>query len=95
MATIVFRGGAASAEVVAGFLRATGTRFVDVVPATPYPAGPLRYAFVRVLEDADDAMKLLGDWPKPRRPVPVTPFPLWMRLLAIFLLSIQVLIGPV
>jgi hypothetical protein len=58
---IVFRGDRASAEVVAGYLRACGVRLVEVIPPTPYLAGPLRQAFVRVLEEQDLAMRLIAD----------------------------------
>lgn len=87
---IVFRG--ASAEVVAGYLRASGVGLVEVILPTPYPAGPLRQAVVRVLEDRDQARRLLADsrldgptaWPL---------FPLWMRRLAALLLLTRLLVG--
>ena len=89
---IVFRGERASAEVVAGYLRASGVRLVEVIPPTPYLAGPLRQAFVRVLEDRDQATRLLAD---SRLDVPTAwpAFPLWMRLLAALLLVTRLLVG--
>jgi hypothetical protein len=69
---------------VAGYLRACGLKSVEVIPPTPYPAGPLRLAFVRVLHEQSEAKRLVSD-AEPEAPTPLG-YTLRMRLLAEFVL---------
>ena len=89
---VVFRGNRASAEVVASFLRTTGIHLVEVIPPTPYPAGPLGQALVRVEEDEDKIGVLLASQRLTRRLTP-RPFPLGARLVAATLILERVLLG--
>ena len=84
-ASIVFRGDPASAYVIAGFLRTSGFRLVEVIPAvTLYPVGPLRHGFVRVEERASEARRLL-DEQRLDRPLDAGEFSMPVRLLAAYL----------
>jgi hypothetical protein len=92
-ASIVFRGDPASAYVVAGFLRTSGFRLVEVIPAvTPYPAGPLRHGFVRVEERGSEAERLLGEQ-RLDRPLESGEFSMPTRLFAACLAWSLVLTG--
>ncbi|MGH2686256.1 MAG: hypothetical protein ACRDJP_12390 [Actinomycetota bacterium] len=89
MAVVVFRGEPASADVIAGFLRTARVPFVEVVPpSTPYPAGPLRQAIVRVPDEHATARRLLDEMHLENRLD--YEFPVWMRLVAAFLLTLYV-----
>lgn len=81
---VVFRGSRASAEVVAGYLRERGVPLVEVIPPTPYPAGPLGHAFVRV-EDPRHARHLIEE-ARLDQPLWDPPFREGVRLLAGFVL---------
>jgi hypothetical protein len=91
--SIVFQGQPASAEVVAGFLRASGHRFVDVIPPTPYRAGPLGDAMVRVSGNPKEAFRLLLAAQRLGSSIDSLPYPPWIRGVGTLLLAGIVLLG--
>ena len=91
---LVFRGQWASAEVVAGYLRQQHIPLVEVIPPTPYLAGPLRLAYVRVPDDqAETADDLVTNPPHVTKALNARAFRPWVRGVAAFVLLLDALPG--